>query len=77
MTYGQIRETIRDVCSPKTVREIKLANRELNKILGDLLFSISKQEDAFSTIVWYEVKPSDEELTCVIGYDFWNGRVVA
>lgn len=74
MTYSQIRETIRDICTPYGVNDIKKANSQLKKILVKYLLDIRKVEDEFSTIVWYTVKVNGEYED--IGFDFWNHQIV-
>ena len=77
MTYGQVKEIIRDVCSPCTFNEIKKANKELKKLIGNVIVNMWKTEDALTTIEWYEIALSaDHEDTIMIGYDFWNRRIV-
>lgn len=77
MTYGQVKEIIRNVCSMYTFDEIRKANKELKKLIGDVIVNMWKTEDALTTIEWYEIALSaDHEDTVMVGYDFWNGRIV-
>ena len=72
MTYGQIKEVIRDICSPCTIYDIKKANNQIKKTLDSYLIRIKKVEDELSTIVWYSFVCTDSDDIEVVGYDFWN-----
>ena len=72
MTYSQIKEVIRDICSPCTIYDIKKANAKIKKVLDSYLIRIKKVEDELTTIVWYSFVCKDSDDIEVVGYDFWN-----
>ena len=70
-TYNQIKEVIRDICSPCGVLEIKNANKQVKRFIGYQFVGAVKMEDQLCTIVHYRFIDENGD-SCTVSWDFWN-----
>lgn len=72
MTSSQIYETIRDICTPCSIKQIRSANRQLKDKLGGHLVRI----DNVNPVVLYTVYPDDTNDFDIILFDFIHKKIM-
>ena len=75
-TYAQVREVIRDICTPCSIPEIKWANKNVKAALPNEYLYCNKYEDEFTTMMRYSFKCSDRDDIQHIDFDFWGHQVM-
>jgi hypothetical protein len=75
-TWTEIKETVEKICEKfNNINRIKEANKEIKSELKNEYIGMTKTENEFETIVYYDFMDNEGDIIC-IGYDFWNRRLV-
>lgn len=73
-TYEQLKEVVRDCCSPFSINEIKKANNAVKRTCASQLVEMHKVDNEWETTMYYDFKIDDDFER--IGFDFWNRRII-